>query len=87
MLRGGRDAGRLQPVEIFGQRLFVTTEGVTTRGLAGVRLGARESGVKADGQRYRSARPPRLMPESILKIADGDRDEAIRLLRRFGYLK
>lgn len=28
----------------------------------------------------------RLMPEQILRQADGDRDEALRLLRRFGYL-
>jgi hypothetical protein len=28
----------------------------------------------------------RLMPEQILREADGDRDEALRLLKRFGYL-
>lgn len=87
LLRDGRDVGRLQPVDVFGRQLFVTTEGTTTRGLAGVRLGARESGVKQEGARYRSARPPRLMPESIFAIADGNRDEAVRLLRRFGYVR
>lgn len=85
-LRGGSDRGRLRPVQVYGQDVFVTTEGSTTRGLAGRRLGARETGVKARGQRYRRAQVPRLMPESILQAADGDRDEAIRLLRRFGYL-
>lgn len=40
----------------------------------------------AGRNRRRSTRAPRLMPESILQIADGDRDEAVRLLRRFGYL-
>lgn len=30
---------------------------------------------------------PRLRPESILKFADGNPDEAIRLLKRFGYIK
>lgn len=35
---------------------------------------------------FRASGTPRLMPESILRIADGDRDEAVRLLRRFGYL-
>lgn len=87
MLRGGRQVGRLQPVDVFGRPEFVTTEGVTTRGLAGVRLGARIDRVKIPGARYTSARPPRLMPESILRIAGSDRTEAIRLLTRFGYIR
>lgn len=83
-LRNGLELGRLQTRDVFGRQLFTTTEGVTTRGVAGVRLGARETGVKVGG-RYRSAKPPRLMPESILAVAK-DRDDAIRLLRRFGYI-
>ncbi|WP_432050302.1 hypothetical protein [Verrucosispora sp. NA02020] len=86
MLRGGRERGRLEAVDVFGRQLYVTSEGVTTRGQAGIRLGARESGEKRDGGRYRSARPPRLMPESILAIAGSNRNEAVRLLRRFGYI-
>lgn len=85
-LRGGRDVGHLQRTDVFGRQLYVTTEGVTVRGVAGVRLGARETGTAAAGRRYRSARAPRLMPESIYEIAGGDREEAIRLLRRFGYI-
>lgn len=85
MLRGGRDVGRLATREVFGRPLYTTTEGVTTRGLAGVRLGAKRDGVKTGG-RYLSARAPRLMPESIYQIAGNDRDEALRLLRRFGYI-
>lgn len=87
LLREGRATGRLEPRRVFGQDLFVTTEGTTTRGVAGRRLGAREEGVKTDGSRYRVARAPRLMPESILQVAAGNRDEAIRLLRRNGYLR
>jgi hypothetical protein len=79
-------SGRLQTTNVFGQDLFVTTEGTTVRGFAGQRLGARENGVRLPGARYRSARPPRLMPESIYKIAGNDREEALRLLRRNGYL-
>ncbi|WP_329013196.1 hypothetical protein OG271_03965 [Micromonospora rifamycinica] len=86
MLRGGRDRGRLEAVDVYGRPLYITSEGVTTRGLAGVRLGALQTGVKLEGQRYRSAKTPRLMPESILAIAGNDRQEAIRLLKRFGYL-
>lgn len=57
---------------VYGRDLVVTTEGRTVYGLAGKRLGA--------------AKTPRLMPESIYRIADGNRDEALRLLRRFGYI-
>jgi hypothetical protein len=85
-IRGGLERGRLQTTSVFGQDVFVTTEGTTTRGMAGRRLGARESGVKSGGERYRRSRPPRLMPESILQAANGNRDEAIRLLKRFGYI-
>ncbi|MET0426268.1 MAG: hypothetical protein ABW046_20535 [Actinoplanes sp.] len=86
MLRGGRDVGHLETRTVFGHQLYVTTEGTTARGLAGVRRGAKVDGVKTGGARYRSARAPRLMPESILAIAGNDRDEAKRLLKRFGYL-
>ncbi|WP_346536956.1 hypothetical protein [Micromonospora sp. DPT] len=86
MLRGGRDRGRLEAVDVYGRQLFITSEGVTVRGVAGKRLGAKETGTRQPGARYRSAKTPRLMPESILQIANGDRDEAVRLLRRFGYL-
>jgi hypothetical protein len=87
MLRDGRDIGRLRTTRVYGQEVFVTTEGTTTRGTAGVRLGAKESGDKVKGQRYRRSRTPRLMPESILQAAGRDRTEAIRLLRRFGYIR
>ncbi|MFV2094835.1 hypothetical protein ACFHW1_05000 [Micromonospora sp. LOL_014] len=76
---------RLVAVDAFGQRVYVTSEGVTTRGVAGRRLGARETGTRAGGGRYRSARVPRLMPETILAVAD-DREDAVRLLRRHGYI-
>jgi hypothetical protein len=32
-------------------------------------------------------RPPRLMPEEIYRLADGDRNHAIRLLYKNGYLR
>lgn len=84
-LRGGNEQfGHLQRTRVFGQDVFVTTEGVTRRGLAGQRLG-NFGETRAAGQRYRSSRTPRLMPESIYEIARG-RDDALRLLRRFGYV-
>lgn len=47
-----------------------TTEGTTARGLAGRRPGS----------------VPRVMPEAIYEAAGDDRDEAIRLLKRFGFI-
>lgn len=64
--------GRLVRREVFGRGVFITTEGVTKRGL----------GRKAMG----TGRPVRLMPESIYEIAAGDRAEAIRLLKLYGFI-
>lgn len=55
-----------------GGRKF-TTEGTSRRGFAAGRL------------RSTTGRQ-RLRPESIYKVADGDRDEALRLLKLHGYL-
>jgi hypothetical protein len=55
-------------------RLY-TTEGATRRGVAGKRLGA------AKGKRA-----ARLTPEGIYRMAAGNRDEALRLLRLHGYI-
>jgi hypothetical protein len=80
---GGR--GRLRRTDVFGQQIFTTTEGTTTRGVAGRAL-AGDGTDRVPGSRYRSVRTPRLMPEAIYELAGPDRAEAIRLLRRFGYL-
>ncbi|NJP27097.1 hypothetical protein FLW53_23430 [Microbispora sp. SCL1-1] len=61
----------------------ITTEGTTSRGHAGRLLGQLS---KQAGDRYRRSQIPRLTPEQIYREAGDDRDEAIRLLQRFGYL-
>lgn len=55
----------------YGRPVLATTEGQTKRGLTRSR---RRNGA------------PRLMPEEILRIAGDDREEAIRLLTRNGYI-
>lgn len=60
-----------------------TREGTTVRGFAGRRLGQME---RQRGRRYRASRTVRLTPEQIYAEAGDDRDEALRLLHRFGYL-
>jgi hypothetical protein len=67
----------METASVYGRRLKVTREGVTPRGLAGRRLAEQ-------GGTYQ--RSPRLRPEAIYRLAGDDRTEAIRLLRRFGYL-
>lgn len=76
----------IQTASVFGRKVLTTTEGTTTRALAGTRLGARQDGRKKAGDRYRSAVRVRLMPEQIYQEANGDRDEAICLLRLHGFL-
>lgn len=64
-----------------GGREF-TREGTTRRGFAGHRLGQFE---RVEGERYRRSRVARLTPDQIYRDATS-RDDAVRLLRRFGYI-
>lgn len=67
---------------VFGRKVQATSEGITTRGFAGQRLKRFQ---KVQGQRYRTSKTPRLMPEEIFRLAD-NRDHAIRLLFQHGYI-
>lgn len=93
ILDDGADAGQvinaqrgMYTATAYGRRLKSTTEGTTSRAVAGRTLGATRQAAPADGDRYRRARTPRLRPEEIYRLAGDDRTEAIRLLTRFGYL-
>lgn len=68
--RGWIPKGRLEAVRMNGRDVFVTTEGVTKRGIYG---------------KTRGKKPVRLMPESIVSLAT-DRADAIRLLKLYGYI-
>lgn len=68
--RGWIPKGRLEAVTMFGRDVFVTTEGVTKRGVYG---------------KTRGSKPVRLMPESIVALAK-DRADLIRLLTVYGYI-
>ncbi|WP_416976710.1 hypothetical protein [Streptomyces sp. T028] len=72
----------------YGRTLRATREGTTRRGAfyRAERARAIAAGqVPADIGRAFRLRTPRLMPEEIYRLAES-RDEAIRMLRRFGYL-
>ncbi|MFP3986887.1 hypothetical protein U9R90_05170 [Streptomyces sp. E11-3] len=72
----------------YGRRLRATREGTTTRGAfyrsERARAIARGQAPADIGRAFR-LRTPRLMPEEIYRLAES-RDEAIRMLRRFGYI-
>jgi hypothetical protein len=86
ILKGGKAKAYLQRVDVFGRQIYITTEGTTRRGALGKKLGAwSDDAVKDSGSDYRRAKTPRLMPEGIYEIAE-DREDAIRLLRRFGFI-
>jgi len=72
----------------YGRILRATREGTTTRGFYYRQERARDIArgrVPANiGRQYRLM-SPRLLPEQIFELA-GSRDEAIAMLRRFGYL-
>lgn len=62
--------GRLKAVTMHGHDVFVTTEGVTKKGIYG---------------KTRGNKPVRLMPESIVALAT-DRDDLVRLLKVYGFI-
>ncbi|MEV8046390.1 hypothetical protein AB0P02_21455 [Streptomyces griseoluteus] len=80
----------------YGRQVQATTEGATRRGAfyraerarterqTGTRF-ARDRIEARQGLPRFELRTPRLMPEEIYRLAES-RDEAIRMLRRFGYL-
>lgn len=78
-IRQGADIGQvvnarrgMRSASVYGRNVLISTEGTTKR---------RRFGQKLDPRR------PRLMPEEILREANGDRQEAIRLLSLHGYIK
>lgn len=90
-----------QTINFAGRRVQVTTEGTTSRGLAFRALSQRggstqvEAGfadrITRNGREARRvtqtvARAPRLSPEAIYRVSDGDRDTAMRLLKANGYI-
>jgi hypothetical protein len=94
-IREGADMGQIvnarrgmTTADAYGRRLAATREGTTTRGFFYRQERARDIArgrVPADiGRRYRLT-TPRLMPEEIFRLAES-RDEALAMLRRFGYL-
>jgi hypothetical protein len=92
-IRDGADIARVVNARRGAYGLAAAGEAQTLRGGRGrlevVDVYGRQLTVTSEGVTIgdrRRGRAPRLMPEAIYQIAGDDRDEAIRLLRRFGYI-
>jgi hypothetical protein len=91
------NAGRsVETLDAYGQKVVATLEGTTRRGEFYQQM--RQEAEQRTGQRFARTvadveqglprfhlKTPRLTPGEIYRLAE-DRDELIRLLRRFGYL-
>jgi hypothetical protein len=94
-IREGADIGQvvnarrgMYTTTAYGRTLRATREGTTTRGYFYRQERARDIArgrVPANIGRSYQLTSPRLLPEQIFELADS-RDEAIAMLRRFGYL-
>lgn len=85
-------------VSAYGRELQVTTEGTTKRGLYGgyevlpdgtLRRRPDSELERLPGNRLRTARTPRLLPDEVYLLAEEfgwDRAETLRQLRRFAYV-
>lgn len=71
-----------------GRRRIITTEGTTKRGWASEYLREQYGAAlqKTSGSRYRRTSVARMMPEEIYRIAGDDRDLALSLLHKNGFL-
>lgn len=68
-------------------KVFTTSEGTTVRGAYGRAEMRRQAELtKGPGDRYRRTVNPRLMPETLVQMADGDAEKLRRLLGQYGYL-
>ena len=86
----------MQTMTAYGRQVLATTEGATRRGAfyrlerartearTGTRFARDRIDVRRGLPRF-ELRTPRLMPEEIFRLAES-RDEALAMLRRFGYL-
>jgi hypothetical protein len=72
----------------YGRTVRATRDATTRRGAfyrSERAMAIARGRVPVSGRGFR-LRAPRLLPEEIYELAAGNRDEAIRMLRRFGYI-
>lgn len=89
LINAYRKAGAVKPAQVHGQAIKYTREGTTRRGHAYWQMSqaqyVKEQGIFRNGSKYYRLKSPRLMPETIYKIAK-DQDDAKRLLKLYGWV-
>lgn len=89
LINAYRKSGSVRPAQVHGVDIKYTREGTTRRGHAYWQMSQaqyiKEQSVFKDGSKYYRLKSPRLMPESIYKIAK-DQDDAKRLLKLYGWV-
>lgn len=89
LINAYRKAGAVRPAQVHGQAIKYTREGTTRRGHAYWQMSqaqyVKEQGIFRNGSKYYRLKSPRLMPETIYKIAK-DQDDAKRLLKLYGWV-
>lgn len=90
LINAYRKAGAVRPAQIHGQAIKYTREGTTRRGYAYWQMSQagyiKDQGMFKDGSKTRpKLKSPRLMPETIYKIAK-DQADAKRLLKLYGWV-
>lgn len=90
LINAYRRGGDVRTAQSYSGKVRYTTEGMTRRGIAHRAMrragyARKQDDVRLGGGRYFRARTPRLMPETIYRIAT-DRADAVRLLRLYGWL-
>jgi hypothetical protein len=89
LINAYRKSGAVRPGQIHGVDIKYTREGTTRRGYAYWQMSQagyiKDQGVFRNGSKYYRLKSPRLMPESIYKIAK-DPADAKRLLKLYGWV-
>lgn len=83
LINAYRRSGDVSKAQIYGRMVSYTTEGMTVRG-RGYQMMRERHGAMQDGRR-RSNNTVRLMPSSIYEMSK-DREDAMRLLRTYGWI-
>jgi len=89
LINAYRRSGAVRPAQVHGVGIKYTREGTTRRGHAYWQMSqaqyVKEQGIFKDGSKYYRLKSPRLMPESIYKVAK-DHEDAKRLLKLYGWV-
>jgi hypothetical protein len=87
LINAYRQSGGVRTAQVYGRNVKYTTEGVTRRGYAYRQMSQVRalSTLPAEGSTWRQLTSPRLMPETIYRVAP-TKERADQMLRDFGWI-